>query len=394
MRGRAHTQFNDFDKELAYLLTQGVSETDAADKYLDRTRVDAKPYLDKNGTQFDASKLSRRKSELESLGLFETILNEIYVEPTERAKFAEKFHHEHYLDLEEGLQELPSSRLRSVWVVRSGARDDPQKEPWRRTFGWFSRNASSYITRLLASTNMLGVAWGRTTGAVIDAIGTVTAAGAVSSKPHLQVFPTAGRPIFRTLVPEGSDSTALARCLAARLNSEQPVVSLDEIPWTLNVPYAESTLELERARHQSHPNFVTVFGSPRGDPNALLSRADAILTSAGSLSHNKRVWNTELRYRGLSWVDIERDCVGDIGGALIPRNSLKFADQGWMGISLCDFERIAAHANPGVILIIFGSNKAEVALRAVQLGLVSHLVTDETLAVRLRRYMPNRKWQR
>jgi len=143
-------------------------------------------------------------------------------------------------------------------------------------------------------------------------------------------------------------------------------------------------------RQRSRPAVPDVGQRP------LVDHLDAILTSAGSKDQPGRFWSGEFFRQGdIDLTRLRRGALGDLGGSFIVNPKANKADRDyvtavndrWTGIKETQFLRCAVRARendlPGVVMLVVGAVRAEIALQCIKLGLVNHLVLDTHCAQQL-----------
>jgi DNA-binding transcriptional regulator LsrR (DeoR family) len=305
-------------------------------------------------------------------GLLEVVVNPRWFKAEQRVEADETIHRTKYKLVEAALQALSGGTFIEFRACYSGAHGgNPETEQWPRPIKLFARNAAPQLVAAFNAATVFTVGWGKTLWAVINAMGTITGGAPVPVKPGAVIFPFAGHPMRRDA--QGSDSTAIARILAGKLNSRHPVPSLEAIPST-----EPSTAQQQRFRNTAE--YRQIFGDSPADANSLMGQAEAVITGVGDF-HNGLVWRTEIAQRGLGpWAQARCAYSGDLGGALMPVTEEDFDDPAWLGITLKHFKAIASRNSPGVILVVLGRNKMKATLRAVQLKMVNKIIADYTLA--------------
>lgn len=258
----------------------------------------------------------------------------------------------------------------------------------------FAIDAVPHLADFLFHSRLVGVAYGTTLSFVVGAFGP-SAGAAFQERDPIRFVPTCGEPYGTWL--RSDSSSYLAAELDHRVNRDaRRYISLNGIPAVIPKSLAESpnaAVVHEFIRHCR--SYREIFG-PVESPNApLVNRLETILTSVGLAEGHWRMCGEELcEIGGIDRKHFEEAVLGDIGGVLLPKSldPAKTEEQRiaqfarlWTGISRQEYEEIAKNAGPhrGVVVFAIGANKANVVLRAIELGLANHLVCDEDLALKL-----------
>jgi hypothetical protein len=210
-------------------------------------------------------------------------------------------------------------------------------------------------------------------------------------------------------------SSGLAGTLHDVLNSAQTGerYSLSLVPCF--VPMASQGGDLSFGKHEvaTIRRFVRNYSSYNEvfRPGGLIGKMDTLVVAAGSAKDRMPglFWNPEIiRQSGINEKRLRRAVVGDVGGVLLPRaglerNSEEFAHlldviKRWNGLRLSDIEACATknsrntgNSPAGVIVLVCGMAKADIALQAVRHGLVNHLFTDIAYAKAMNRLAEQQK---
>jgi DNA-binding transcriptional regulator LsrR (DeoR family) len=244
----------------------------------------------------------------------------------------------------------------------------------------------------LAPAQVLGVTWGGTIGATIEALATILAHSPKSRRTDLTVVPTSGEPLG------GARPSCASSELAERLGD---VLGAGAVPSLRGIP----PVIPEEFRGRDHAivlqfirrlrSFREVFGDEAAP--GLVATIDTVLTSAGTFGDHYHAFQNEfVRIPGLSRERLGAIALGDIGGVLVPREGLTRKEQKtfhtlrdlWTGIRHEDFQRISQATcdggAPGVILTAIGASKAPIVRAlACREQWVNQLVIDHELAAAL-----------
>jgi DNA-binding transcriptional regulator LsrR (DeoR family) len=285
------------------------------------------------------------------------------------------------------LLKAKSKAIRNV-VVRQSSDGCVEKGSWDQQSKTFGGEVAPLLRVQVARASCVGVAWGRTVSDALSILAHISHPPAPRLKPLKTVATVAGF-AGEVNVQDKSSASLLAKRLAEAINGD------DKHCYTLHaleafISFGNTTEEIENFRRHiaRYPNYQTIFGGP--DQHGVIHDLDAIVTSCGNTHYFNELWKTELRRLNLSAETLNRLTHGNIGGVLLEREDLVGEDKmlfddiarRWTGISRAHYEQCALR-DPGVILLAFGHNKADVVLKCVELNLVSELIIDEDLAIAL-----------
>lgn len=263
---------------------------------------------------------------------------------------------------------------------------------WDERLARFSTRAAPTLSSLLAKAERVGVTFGRTIGANIEALAGARQ-GLRRPRRMFEVVPTSGEPLGGAK-PEYA-STDLAERLSELLGGA-PVPSLRGISPVIQEEFRGRDHAIVFRFIRGLRSFKEVFGDDR--TRGLVGELDTVLTSAGSFGEQYHAFRNEYaRIPGLSHERMGELALGDLGGVVISKDGRFTKAQQkafaalralWTGIRIEDFRRVseAARGNghPGVILSAIGAHKADLTLALTcRERLVNHLIIDETLAGRL-----------
>ncbi|WP_299653996.1 sugar-binding domain-containing protein [uncultured Jannaschia sp.] len=267
----------------------------------------------------------------------------------------------------------------------------------RRRFG---RAAAGGILARLRDQATVGVAWGRTIGAVID--GMAQSKAPRPPQAEVEVVPVCAE-LLLTSQRELSSSRMAERLSEVLCAAPHQTPQLTGFPAYVPRHYDGAGRDAIWHLIRNAPNYARILHGP----DALVGRMDALITSVGHAALPVLGgFDDLLRAGGIDAEDLKSLIVGDIGGLLIPRPEASDADcrlieelNGmWTGISLAQVSTIAARARKtplraGVIVLALRSERAATLLETVRHGLASHLVMDhdaaEGLKAQLDRQSPN-----
>lgn len=213
----------------------------------------------------------------------------------------------------------------------------------------------------LKRADTVGVAWGSTVSGVVKALEVLGGSAARRSRP-VQFVPVCGEVLG--MAPTERSASALADELNKILNDGRGKrITLGGVPALIPMTPQDSDVLAARKFIEHVEGFAAVFGMPgwrrRGRP--WIERLDAILTSFSDSSQPQGFWDKELAVSGnLRMRKLRGSVVGDIAGALIPRNrqsraALADIDARWLGITIEQIAQCASRARvtgqPGVIIV-------------------------------------------
>ena len=265
-------------------------------------------------------------------------------------------------------------------------------EAWDERLVRFATRSAPTLSALLAKAERIGVTFGRTIGANIEALAEAKQ-GTRASRSTPGVVPTSGEPLGGAR-PEWA-STDLAERLSQILGGA-PVPSLRGISPVIQEEFRGRDHAIVLRFIRGLRSFREVFGDDR--TRGLVGQLDTVLTSAGSFGERYHAFRNEYaRIPGLSRERMGELALGDLGGVVISKDgrftkvqqkAFAALRELWTGIRIEDFRRVSEAAkgngHPGVILSAIGAHKADLTLALTcRERLVNHLVIDETLAGRL-----------
>lgn len=263
----------------------------------------------------------------------------------------------------------------------------------RRRFG---RAAAGGLASLLRNQALVGVAWGRTLGAVVDGIAHSKAPRPV--RGDIEIVPVCAE--LLTVSQRNLSSSRIAERLFEVLVADgRPVPQLTGFPAYVPRHYDEPAREAIWRMIRDVPNYERIL---RG-PDSLAGRMDALLTAVGHTEHLVLGGLDDLlRAAGMPAEELHRLVVGDIGGILVPRPDATRDDREviaelnamWTGISLDQVAAIARRAGSGspaagVVVLALRSERAPTLVEVIRQGLASHLIIDHEAAAGLNACLRN-----
>jgi DNA-binding transcriptional regulator LsrR (DeoR family) len=240
--------------------------------------------------------------------------------------------------------------VKSLRVYYSGS-DGQTPDIWRARLAHFSSLAAPRILELLRSSQYVGVGWGHTVTALVDALEHDTRVRGLK-KRTLSFVPTCGEPLGPDARPDRASSA-----LTARLNSlcggGAPSLSLAGVAAVIPSHYRSRTERTAIRRYiRDIHDYRRVFG-PLAHETPLAKRMDTLLTSIGSLEQGWHTYQSELiKVSGVPTKTLEALAIGDLNGALIPhrgldrarRSAFRSIADSWTGLTIEDCRRIANNA--------------------------------------------------
>lgn len=287
-----------------------------------------------------------------------------------------------------------SDALLEVEVCSSG----PESETLEGRIAEFASNAAAHIGDCIVDEGVetVGVGWGYTVAIAIEML-QERGIPEMPAGRSITFLPTCGEP-ERPILPvnpsnlhnDQMSSTALAAALDRIFNrGSSHHLSLVGIPDFVGIGASDQEVEITKTftiRQNAH--WRTIFD----DSTGTVGKLDAILTSVASPKQPNRQFVPRFeKETGVDERTIAERVIADIGGVWIPRHEgdpvVASWNKWWTGITYSHYancaQRAALEDKPGVIVIAFGSNKAEVVLEVVRRGLVNSLVIDDSLACEL-----------
>lgn len=255
--------------------------------------------------------------------------------------------------------------------------------------------AADVLGLIVASPGLVGISWGHSVGAVVEAIKQQCVPPPRQSRP-LRVVPLLGEPPWRGFAGQVGSST-LAHKLEHAINgdSEQEFLSLSGV--TPLIPSEIDDKELDivyKFLEHTTGGYKALIGSRKhkaSERPPMADRLDGILTS---LSQTGRPLGYEeetlLGHGHLKPRDIA-NVIGDMCGVVIqsdaPFHQPHILDWRLTGIrrkqliACSDRARTKRSRGPGVICVAIGANKVEPLLTSIPV--VNHLFIDHELAIEL-----------
>jgi len=290
-------------------------------------------------------------------------------------------------------------KVRVVGLVKGSA----ETREHQSEVAGFGRAAAARVAQLIRRSTIFLVTWGKTLSVIVDGL---DAAQLEGTRSDLRFVPVCAEP------EQFSGSRESSSVISDRLNAlakSDPNNRLwltripAFIPRDLTPDMRAGIVHLIRHSHSYSRIFDADPGTPPG-PHALVSKADALLTSVGHADHPMGFNYDELLKLGDITPDALRGLVvGDIGGVLIhrdqaDRNTVDSLNQMWTGCQYDTLAQIAIRANdngtPGIIVASYGTHRAEILEAVIRRGLVNELIVDETAAIALRQRLATRSNER
>jgi DNA-binding transcriptional regulator LsrR (DeoR family) len=296
----------------------------------------------------------------------------------------------------------PPDRSESEWL----------KQTWGKAALRFGLEAAGELSQLLSRSEVCGVAWGRHLFACLQGIARLDLEPLRGEKRPL-FFPVWGEP-YGCFKEEGDEdfpepdklsSTYLATELAKRINgTSQNVPSLGGLAPLIPKGFEPHEVPVIKRFIMMHPDYLPIFGQKgarrgpgaRGkekqeESQALIDRMDAFLAGVGSAKDPGRFLSNAVLVRaGYTEKEVAEFAVGDLGGAVIPKEGNKAGDklggfnEHWMGVKLEDVrncaQRAAIAGAPGVVVVACGREKADIVAACVRANLINELFIDDDLA--------------
>ena len=291
-----------------------------------------------------------------------------------------------------------NSRFHQFTVLDSGGTGESPQAIDVRLQELAQRLAPLLNSLLLKRSSKIGVSWGTTLGAAIEAL-RPEPGHSVAKTHHLFFVPICGEP-WGAPHREKSSSYLAGQLDQYISHGQGHFLSLAGVPAVIPLRFHNKQGDHKVIRHffQEATAFGEIFGR-ESDTSAkscnqapMVETLDTILTSVGAVDKPWRMCGRKLCETGGIPEQRFSDLVlGDLAGVLIPRNeaTAKASDYqrieaAWTGIRRCHLEKIAKHASPngspGVVVIAIGHNKAKLLHTVIRQGLVNQVFCDEDLA--------------
>jgi hypothetical protein len=380
-------------RRLSYVLSQGWNQQQAA-------------ALAFPGHPPDPGYASRLAAWAEEQEVIRTVIDEGQFPAEELRQIRDDIHRSPYSGIERVLFEQSEGTFRSLWVFNSG---DNDTEPGRR-LARFAANAAWCVRERLrcSETGVVATAFGATVSAIARAVvrDSVGHPIRLHGGQRAIVIPTMGDPLGRFAEQKANTSTAVAALFSQAFADPKPSPSLDGILPVLPRTIPDEQVELFRDHlYRKLVGYADVFGSFHDSPDALIRRADTIVSSAGFFHSpywegfgNEAVSPDAIATRA----EIMELAEGDIAGVLVRKATLPDEALGrfeslmrhWMGIQMSDFRRIAARGAcapgtgpAGSVLCCIG-HKASISKHLIcHERVVNHLLCDKELVDELDRLL-------
>jgi DNA-binding transcriptional regulator LsrR (DeoR family) len=260
------------------------------------------------------------------------------------------------------------------------------------------------VQEVIAGARIVGVTWGRTISGLLRTLQAHLAAP-IKPEPPLTIFPLCGEPLKHRSDPLRFSSSNLAAQLDELINGQRNEVtpSLAGVPTFIpRQNFTKKETDTIRRFIRLGAGYSQVFGDGDnrggGKSQALVERADTILTSVGVVEGSRRgiFMKERVELGDLTDDQLVNWVVGDIGGVMIPRRGLVEAQEKavdemnsrWTGFSHDHLKKCAARAvqhdeKPGVVVFAAGPQRVDMVLRIVEENLVSQLIVDRALGAEL-----------
>jgi DNA-binding transcriptional regulator LsrR (DeoR family) len=262
----------------------------------------------------------------------------------------------------------------------------------------FASNAAADVGECLIEDGVktVGVGWGYTVAVAIEML-QERGVPELSAGRSITFLPTCGEPErpIRPVNPsdlrnDQMSSTALAAALDRVFNRGlNHHLSLIGVPDFVGIGAPDAEVEIAKnCTIRQNADWTKIFDESSGE----IGKLDAILTSVASPKQpNRQFVPIFEQATGVDENMLTRRVIADIGGAWIPRQDgdpvVTRWSNWWTGMTYSHYarcaERAAFESKPGVIVVAFGDNKAEVVMEVVKRGLVNTLIIDDSLAIEL-----------
>jgi len=305
--------------------------------------------------------------------------------------------------------------LRAVKIVRSPTGDECTETTGEaydtKRIPWLAQSAGPYVAELLRHANppkedsagvfRVGLSWGKTLAETLEFVAShpnwrqrPCSTQCVATTGELVEVENPGRNLSSSSLAEWL-AEAADSCSAATLRAVPALISM-------KVEHDAVTSIIEWVKERN-ANYRKVLDEKDG----VASNLDAILTSIGSMEQTGKIWKKESEEGGIPEKFL-RKLAGDIGGVFVKKTDLlrRIEEQRkehdevnkaeewtkededllqevrrrWLGITDKHYLACAKKANPGVIVVALGAEKAKTAIACAEKGLVNELVIDLDLA--------------
>jgi DNA-binding transcriptional regulator LsrR (DeoR family) len=249
----------------------------------------------------------------------------------------------------------------------------------------FGRAAHGRLIELLSGARVVGVAWGSTLNFLTEGLPPIQSR---SSRAIVQFVPTCAELV--ALEEPDYGSSWLAARLNQAFNGDRGIrLQLTGIPAFIPRRYGEAKARAIREYIREAASYEKIFIGP----DCYVDMMDSLITSVGSATAPVRGSTAELLMAAeIDTKTLQELVVGDIGGILIPKQSLnaekkRLVDEinkMWTGLSLDRLATIAKRAAGkrtlcGNIVVAFGREKVGSIVESVRMGLVNELIIDRDL---------------
>lgn len=328
-----------------------------------------------------AEKMGWLETELRfvSQGIADEVLEDIYqlLEPPELASAIRR------------IGQGNTSKIPNARVFDSGT-DSATPEAMEIRRKRFGRAAAGRLMELLQSSEVVGVAWGKTISQLIEGMASQSA---LKYKQSIQFVPVCAE--LPGLAMPGYSSTRLAALLNELVNGEDwdEHFSLTGIPAYIPKRYEKEQAEMLWRYIVDISSYQKIFRNQF----SFMARMDTLITSISAPALPMGGCISELLTAGgISAEDLNTLIVGDMGGVLIPRAGLNDKDKNrvdelnamWTGVNYQHLRQIADESfrqprKAGNIVIAVGQDKVPILTEVIRLGLANELLIDKSLATAL-----------
>jgi len=263
----------------------------------------------------------------------------------------------------------------------------------------FSRHAAPYIKELIACSHFCGVTWGSTVWNLVGGLRNLYARPPWANR-EITFVPLSGEPLGS--LPTSHSSSSLANELAKCVNGEaHTALSISMVPAFIPQGFTKAQLEGVWKLIRLVDAYDQIFAAARKETKPLVQRCDMILTSIGPAAKPLGYGGGgKLFETGNLKIEVLRKIVlGDMGGVCFPRPDLtkpereivRNINERWTGVKQehlmsCAQRAFASKLEspiPGIVVAAIGAEKADFIFEAIMMGVINHLIIDETLEKRL-----------
>jgi DNA-binding transcriptional regulator LsrR (DeoR family) len=295
------------------------------------------------------------------------------------------------IELKEFLQSCTSKNQKTTFaeVIVVECASDSEAARLHR----FGTMAAHQVIQLLPKARLIGVAWGRTLRAVVDAM-REQVINTARAKFDADFIPICGEPIAQH--PHGKSASVIAIELREILSKNLSLRAEDESATLLGLPAIipikgenAKTMQWHIRRLAGYRSIFIGSNNEHSRKPPLIQEVDCIITSVGHKTWNLNdFWDPAMAPDSS---DLEQYFYGNIAGIFIEKESLparlrKKADElkeAWTGARLEHFHKCAAKAvkadKVGVIALCVGKEKADILLEGIRRGLINTAIIDSEL---------------